>query len=656
MPKSHAVLTRSRALRAAVVLVVLVASACSSSASSTSSGATGHAEKLMVQTARSGRWTSSGAAHTLALAGVSPVTVLFTDRPDRKASAVPTKTVVEGWAKDFGTDPPNAAVQLTGGAHDQDTAIVTLSSPVYDAHANTLTYTAKVIGGDAGASLSSFTASKHDLPVSFGAVSMFIDGTNSAIAAAVTPTTAAPVKKCTQPGTPGGKALTMSLVNTSAFPDDKVYVALTGVTLEGYQSWDANPRDLINTSVPISCLPKDGSVAGGHAYKFELGEGIGSGLLWVSLGSPITSGIPQTQPSFDTTTYRFANVEFAYPGQGDMTNVDQFSFPIDLETYKAGSPKVIESTHYDAATCGIIEALKNAVTTRTAHGAKWKQVVVRDGEGTFVRVVSPKQRARQLEKDGKTPNPFAQGWPSLKPYLDSMSGKTVAVRGLFTPGAGSSYFDETGWYSYTARFDKQTNVVMTGTIGADLESGPGGRGKRSGSTIKIAAAGTDTDKNGKVVARDGLLTGLYDQSSRYTVDTTPRNGMKNGVDEIDAPDDVYNAVYRDFVTAFTYGYWGGVYGNNNEKFWRAFAPPAAPDGGKPGFIPARSTKDPAKLLPFNIWSQTMFKFSDNYNIPYGEDYGSGAPHRPSPLLDVPKGGTWRMTVKGDGPNGCLARL
>ena len=168
--------------------------------------------------------------------------------------------------------------------------------------------------------------------------------------------------------------------------------------------------------MPLSCLPQDPTVPGGHGYSFELSQGVGSGLLWVSYGAGIP-GLPTTQPSFDQSMTRFANVEFAYPGQGDMTNVDQFSFPIDLDTYTSptappSSPSV-ESSHYNATTCEIVGALQDTVQAQGAN-ANWKQVVVNDTAGDFVRVVSPKQRSQQgatvpgaTPTDPPVPNPYA---------------------------------------------------------------------------------------------------------------------------------------------------------------------------------------------------------------------------------------------------------
>ncbi len=651
----------ARSVGTALALAV-VASACNSS------GAEGATEQLMTQSAAGGSWTRSGDDHTLVLTDVSTSTVVFSDRPERRAGSVSTAAFVEAWADEFGDDPPNAAIVLTEGSDDADTVIATLSNPVYDGASGTLRYDAVMVEPDEPDGLGSFAAGADgNLPTTFGAAAVFIDGTDTQLGSSST-TTTAPPKNCDTKGSPT-TPVKMSIVNESGYPDDQVFVALTGVQLGGnlpdgepMPTWDATPRDLINTSVPLTCLEPDADVPGGHAYTFELGQGIGSGLLWVSLGSPVTTDLPATQPSFDTTDYRFANVEFAYPGQGDMTNVDQFSFPIDLATYASSSTDAtsvaIETSSYKGSTCTIVDGLRTAV--EGADGGNWKQVVVEDANGDFVRVVSPKQRAQQLDESGTppatTPNPFSQGWPSLEKYMRSMAGSTLQVEGLFTPGSSSADAADTGWYAYTADVD-DSGVTLKGTIRSAIAVGPdpakdrAGSGAIDGKAMTIAFDGVNTDQHGNVTSNNDLLTGIYDQSSRYTVDGVPRNGMTDGQPELAAPDDVYNSIYRDFVTAFTYGYWGGRYGTNTAGFWQSVAPPAAPKGGQPAFDAARPKGSTETFLPYNLYSKVMYQFSDNYNIPYGEDYGSGAADRPSPLLDVPTGGTWRMTIKSDGTVG-----
>ena len=116
----------ARAIGSALALAV-VASACSNS------GAEDATEQLMTQSAAGGSWTRSGDNRTLVLDDVSSSTVVFSDRPERRAGSVSTAGFVEAWADEFGDDPPNAAIVLTEGSDDADTVIATLSNPVYDA-------------------------------------------------------------------------------------------------------------------------------------------------------------------------------------------------------------------------------------------------------------------------------------------------------------------------------------------------------------------------------------------------------------------------------------------------------------------------------------------------------------------------------------------
>ena len=446
----------------------------------------------------------------------------------------------------------------------------------------------------------------------------------------------------------------MVIENSTGHDPDEVYVTLTGKDAGApYPPWDADPRNLIDNSVPLSCLPKVASDPSGNTRYFDLGEGIGAGLLWVSIGQPIpsgTGGLPAVQPSTDTAGYVFANVEFAYPGQGDVTNVDQFSMPIDL-TVTDGS--TVARTEYSAGTCEIVDGVHAAVAAYndtfitpngplgTDYEADWDQIVVKNSEDRIIRILSAKARAQQSSTSpGGAANPYAPGWPDLTPYLETLKGEPLVFEGLFSPAAGTPHHDETGWYRYTGTMNSSGTLSLSGTIRATTT--PGGGGATEGSVLSIELDGTDTNADGDVVGENDLATGVYFQNSRYAVDGVARNGLTNGVPEPAAPNDVYNTIYRDIVTALSYGYPGDTYGYDNTSFWNRWAPPEAPSGGKAAFAAAHPGE--TDYLGYNLWSATMYTWSDNYNIPYGENYGSGAPDRESPLLDVPAGGEWRMTL------------
>ena len=120
---------------------------------------TKQADFLFVQTARGVSFDK--ATSKLTLRDVSPITLFFSDRPDRIAGNMKTTAFVPFWStgKDsFLSDPPNADVSILEGASLRQ-VVVELRSPALSG--NDLTYTVKVLQGE--------------LPTSGAEVSVFID-------------------------------------------------------------------------------------------------------------------------------------------------------------------------------------------------------------------------------------------------------------------------------------------------------------------------------------------------------------------------------------------------------------------------------------------------------------------------------------------------
>jgi len=117
------------------------------------------ADFLFVQTAKG--MTFDKPASKLTLTGVSPVTVMFSDRPERIAANMRTAAFVPFWSKgkdSFLSDPPNADISILEG--DQLRQIVAvLQDPVLQG--DNLTYTVRVLEGD--------------MPATGADVSVFID-------------------------------------------------------------------------------------------------------------------------------------------------------------------------------------------------------------------------------------------------------------------------------------------------------------------------------------------------------------------------------------------------------------------------------------------------------------------------------------------------
>lgn len=102
-------------------------------------------EFLFVQTSQG--MTYDAKTKTLSLTGVSPVTLFFTDRPERVAGNMTTAKFVPFWSQgkdSFSKDPPNADISiLENGKLNQ--VVVELKNPVLKG--NTLSYNVNVISG-----------------------------------------------------------------------------------------------------------------------------------------------------------------------------------------------------------------------------------------------------------------------------------------------------------------------------------------------------------------------------------------------------------------------------------------------------------------------------------------------------------------------------
>jgi hypothetical protein len=104
------------------------------------------ADFLFVQTAKG--MTFDKSTNKLTLEGVSPITIFFTDRPERIAGHMKTTAFVPFWStgKDsFLSDPPNADVSILEGDKLRQMVVV-LQAPALKSDA--LTYTVKVLEGD----------------------------------------------------------------------------------------------------------------------------------------------------------------------------------------------------------------------------------------------------------------------------------------------------------------------------------------------------------------------------------------------------------------------------------------------------------------------------------------------------------------------------
>jgi hypothetical protein len=114
--------------------------------------------------------------NTLTLRGVDPSTTTFADRPQRTGGAQTTSAFVSGFTRAFGSDAPNAALQIAGAPASRDVALLELRAPRYDAAKRTLTYTVRHLRSTASKSLAGLGARNDGAKVKrFGHATLFID-------------------------------------------------------------------------------------------------------------------------------------------------------------------------------------------------------------------------------------------------------------------------------------------------------------------------------------------------------------------------------------------------------------------------------------------------------------------------------------------------
>lgn len=122
---------------------------------------------LAIQHAQSGSISQiNDTSYSLELNDVSDKTILFSDRPNRIVTPISTDNFVGNWSvgeDSFAVDLPNA-VLVVDEIEGQDSAIIELFNPGYDADEKTIKY-----------EITSDNATSIELPSEFGQSTLIID-------------------------------------------------------------------------------------------------------------------------------------------------------------------------------------------------------------------------------------------------------------------------------------------------------------------------------------------------------------------------------------------------------------------------------------------------------------------------------------------------
>lgn len=308
-----------------------------------------------------------------------------------------------------------------------------------------------------------------------------------------------------------------------------------------------------------------------------------SGRVFVSLGDALPA---HGEPSPDTSQVRYDAVELTYPGVANLTAVDMFGIPLDLEVFDADG-QLVGAKRWGCYTDVVRDALAEELT---AAGGDFSKTLRLDSDDRFLRVVSPNIVS------GLHPS----GYPTFENYVGSLAGVPLRVRGT---ALGESY-------DYVGAFRADP----------DDPDGPG--------LLTLVDQGPDDllpiDVTGRsLVGNSGNDTnGIYGNNSPYLVGGEPHSG-----------NDIYSAAYRDLVAGFAYGFWGSPdYGNDTAQFDVA-TPPGPFAGAQPN---ARN---------YNVWAAALWPLTDAYGFPYGDTFNH-TPER-NPIVELPTDGTLRITIQPD---------
>ena len=136
---------------------------------------------MFVQTAHSGSFfpvPGNEGLYNVTLAGVSPTTIVFSDRPYRTVEQAPMQKFLDSLGFSA-KNPPNAAIEVLGANESEDVVVVELLNPVYDEANQILQYTARILEHP-NLSYSEFNnRSDKKLAATFGPAAVFIDGPKS---------------------------------------------------------------------------------------------------------------------------------------------------------------------------------------------------------------------------------------------------------------------------------------------------------------------------------------------------------------------------------------------------------------------------------------------------------------------------------------------
>jgi hypothetical protein len=426
----------------------------------------------------------------------------------------------------------------------------------------------------------------------------------------------------------------IEITNNSDVPDSQLHVGLVADSSGGGSASSFSGVNLSTvTSVPFTQLRNFAGTqtytpsrddTGGTAY-FDIRRPLASGVIY--LGDDSLAGDP---PNPQTSTTRYAMAEFTYKTSffTDLTLIDQIGFAMSSRLYSdlAGTSPLSRSRRSTGCLATLVTGLQKIVAP-----AFWSKAEP-DGTGGVIRYDTSGQHI--VGYIGAAKKPEAYMTAQVKSYVQYVQGL-----GPLTINDDHNAANQSGPFNYTATYNSSNDTwTLTGTM-TDGTVKPGPTLYVEGKSLY--SAGTNAGTNYAMYGQDGPFSVVLDGKDY---------GWGNGSQIAGTGyQDLVKTIYRDFIAAFAYGYWGGKYGggtNTGQQARNFTLDPKTSAYGNAG-VPAASAAWNTYDELIRVKTSGGGGASGAYGTAYSDTF---LPDGLSPAIGTYQARNWTITL-GD-PPGC----
>jgi hypothetical protein len=428
--------------------------------------------------------------------------------------------------------------------------------------------------------------------------------------------------------------VTIQIVNDSGVPDGNVFVKVAGYNIGTNPTMTpanlfANLSNAVPanaTSISLTNLPTSGSIVSSISgntdtiYSCQV-DYVNSGTMYFTYNKPFTfdNGLtPSPPPNSSGNAYRYDYAEFTIDNTNaannaiDVTYVDKFGIPLQLEWFDGASSNLRSGSYVYASTKTLVNLLSTygfgqaAFTLTNSNITPGWQYNGPDSYTNFARILAP-------QKVSGT-NASVSPYPNVSAYLDSLTihSHQFWLNGYAPQGGyyylgykGSLSANPGGWMvtlAPTANIPPYNNTLITGTQYTKTITFEIGNSNASQYVYGAPVGPNLYSVNGILVTND--------TSPSYKVETW---------------------MIGDVLSSLNYGFWGGIYGTNSADWYSEVKWTAFPFGS------ARAVNDDH----YNPYAALIYDYSDPYSFAFSERI------TPDVLMAPTNGDTVRITILPD---------